>query len=111
MATRIFHADSSRYHRSFTISMFLPDKPLSSLALSFLLLLNLQQQRTVDMRQHTSESDGCTNQGVQLFITANGKLQMARSNTLDFKVLGGVTGKLENFGCQVFENGGDIDSS
>ena len=34
---------------------------------------------------------------------------MARSDTLDFEIFGGVTGKLEDFGCEVFEYGGDID--
>ena len=36
---------------------------------------------------------------------------MAGSDTLDFEILGGVTGKLEDFGCEIFEDGGNIDGS
>ena len=62
------------------------------------------------MREHASEGDGRTDQGVQFFITANSKLQMSRSDTLDFEILRGVSSKLKNFGCKVFEDGSDIDS-
>lgn len=34
---------------------------------------------------------------------------MTRGDTLDFEILGGVSGEFENFGGQVFEDGGDID--
>jgi hypothetical protein len=36
---------------------------------------------------------------------------MARRNALDLEVLGGVACEFENFGCQVFENGGQVDAS
>ena len=35
---------------------------------------------------------------------------MARRNTLDLQVLGGVACELEHFGGQVFENGGQVDA-
>lgn len=34
---------------------------------------------------------------------------MTRRDTLDFEVLGGVSGKFENFGGQVFEDGSEVD--
>ena len=34
---------------------------------------------------------------------------MSRSDTLDLEILGGIASKLENFGREVLENGGDID--
>lgn len=34
---------------------------------------------------------------------------MSRSDTLDFKILGGISSKLKNFGCEVFEDSGNID--
>lgn len=34
---------------------------------------------------------------------------MAGCDTLDFEIFGGVAGKFEDFGCEVFEDGGDID--
>lgn len=36
---------------------------------------------------------------------------MAGGDTLDFKIFGGVTSKFEDFGCEVFEDSGDIDGS
>lgn len=35
---------------------------------------------------------------------------MARGDTLDFQILRGVSGKLEHFRSQIFEDGSDIDS-
>ena len=34
---------------------------------------------------------------------------MARRNTLDFQVLGGITRQLKHFGGQVFKDGGQVD--
>ena len=53
------------------------------------------------MRQHTSKGNCRANQCVQFFVTANGELQMTRSDTLDFKILGGIPSKLEDFGCEI----------
>ena len=78
---------------------------------SFLLLLNLEQKSAIDVRQHTTKGDSRANQSVQLFITSNGELQMTGGDTLDFEIFGGVTGKLENFGGKVFEDGSDVDGS
>ena len=65
-----------------------PNLCLESLVL--LLLFDLQQERTVDMWQNTSESNGCTNEGIEFFVSADGELKVARSNTLDLEILGGV---------------------
>jgi len=35
----------------------------------------------VDVRNDTTTSDGSLNEHVQLFVTANGKLQVSRSDT------------------------------
>ena len=61
------------------------------------------------MGQHTAKSDGGADQGVQLFITTDSELQVTRGDTLDFEILCSVTGKLEDFGCEVFEDGSDVD--
>lgn len=42
------------------------------------------------MWQHTTEGDGGTDQGVELLVTADGELQVARRDTLDLEILGGV---------------------
>jgi hypothetical protein len=40
--------------------------------------------------QDTSESDGCANQSVEFFVTTDSQLEMTRSDTLDFEILGGI---------------------
>ena len=40
-------------------------------------------------------------QGIQLFIATNGKLQVAGGDTLHLQVLGGVTCQLQHLGSQV----------
>ncbi len=59
-------------------------------SLALLLLLHLQQQGTVDMRQHTSKGDRCPNKSVELFVAADGQLKMTRGDTLHLQVLGRV---------------------
>ena len=62
------------------------------------------------MWQDTSESDRSADERVELLVTSDGELQMARCDALDFEVLGGVACELEHFGGQVFENGGQVDA-
>lgn len=85
--------------------------PQLNLGLLALLLLHLEEQRAVDTGQDTTESDGGTDQGIQLFVTADGQLEVARGDTLDLEILGGVPGEFEDFGGQVFEDGSDIHGS
>lgn len=61
------------------------------------------------MRQDTSKSDGGADQSVEFFVTADGELQVARRDALDFKILSGVACELEHFGGQVFEDGSQVD--
>ena len=63
------------------------------------------------MGQDTSEGDSGTDEGIELLVTANGELQMAGSNTLDFKILSSITCELKNFCCQVFQNSSNVDGS
>lgn len=58
--------------------------------LSLLLLLDLEQERAVDVRQHTSKGDGGADEGIELFVAADGQLEMARRDALDLEVLGCV---------------------
>lgn len=75
-----------------------------------LLLLDLQEKRAVDVRQDTTKGNGRANESIQLLVTSDGKLQVARRDTLDLEILGGVACELQNFGGQVFEDGGNVDS-
>jgi hypothetical protein len=86
-----------------------PSDPLRSAVLALLLLLDLEQQRAVDVWQDTTESDRRVNEGVEFFVTADGELQVSGRDALDFEVLCGVSGQLEYFGCEVFQDGGHVD--
>jgi len=44
-----------------------------------------------------------------LFIVSDGKLEMTGHNTLLLVITGGITRKLKNLGCQVFEDGSQVD--
>ena len=77
---------------------------------ALLLLLDLQQQRAVDMRQNTSKSDSGANECVEFLVASDGKLKMARCNTLDLEIFGGVSCEFENFSGQIFEDGGEVDA-
>jgi hypothetical protein len=58
--------------------------------LGLLLLLDLEEQGAVDVRQDTTESDCGTDEGVEFLVATNGQLEVAGCDTLDLEVLGGV---------------------
>jgi hypothetical protein len=58
--------------------------------LVLLLLLNFQQKSTVDVWQDTTKGNRRADKCVELFVAADGELEMAGRNTLDLEVLGGV---------------------
>ncbi len=61
------------------------------------------------MRQNAAKSNGRADKCVELFVTADGELQMTGRNAFHFEVFGCVPGQLEHFGCEVFEDGGHVD--
>lgn len=79
------------------------------LQLLALLLLYFEQQRAVDPGQDTAERDGGADQSIKLLVAADSKLEVARGDTLDLEILGGVASEFEDFRGQIFEDGGDID--
>jgi hypothetical protein len=48
---------------------------------------------------------------VQFLIVADGELEMTRDDTGLLVVTGGVTSQLEDFSCEVFEDGSEVDGS
>ncbi len=56
----------------------------------------LADEGLVDVRDDATASDGSLNQGVQLFVTTDGQLQVTGGDTLHLQILGSVTGQLEN---------------
>lgn len=64
----------------------------------------------MDVRNDTTTGNGGLDQGIELLVTSNGKLQMSWGNSLHLKILGSVTGKLENLSSEVLKNGSAVDS-
>lgn len=63
----------------------------------------------VDVGQNTALGDGdVAEELVQLFIVADGELEMARNDTGLLVVASSVTGQLEDFGSQVLEDGSEV---
>ncbi len=62
-----------------------PSLRLSSLGL--LLLLYLEEKGAVDMREDTTESDCGPDKGVELFVAADGELEMTGGDALDLQIL------------------------
>jgi hypothetical protein len=60
------------------------------LCLALLLLLNLEEEGAVDVRQNATEGNRSANQGVKLLVAANGELKVPGSDTLDLEILGGI---------------------
>lgn len=87
--------------------------PVESLCLELLslLLLNLEEESTVDVWEDTTKGNGGSDQGVEFLVSADGELKVAGRDTLDLEILGGVSGKLEDFGGEVLEDRGHVDSS
>ena len=81
-----------------------------SLALAWGLLRLLGQKHGLDVGQHASLGDGYAGQElVQLFVVADGQLQVAGDDSGLLVVAGGVAGQLEHFSGQVLEDGSQVD--
>ena len=69
----------------------------------------LHDEGFVDVRNHTTTSNGGLNQSVKFFVSANGQLQVAWSYSFHLKVLGGVACKFEYLSGEVFKDSGGVD--
>lgn len=78
----------NRIKRSEEAKTVSADLALKSLGL--LLLLDLQQQRAIDVWQDTTKGDSRTDECVKLLITTDGELEVTWSDALDLEVLGSV---------------------
>jgi len=85
--------------------------PLCPLCLHLLalLLLDLQQQRPIDVGQDTAESNSGANEGVELLVAADSELQVAGGDAFDLEVLGGVARQLQHLGRQVLQHCCQVD--
>jgi hypothetical protein len=60
------------------------------------------------MRDDTTAGDRGLDKRIQLLISADGQLQVARRDTLDLEVLGRVACQLQHLGRQVLHDGGGV---
>jgi len=66
----------------------------------------------MNVGEHTTLGDGDVSEElVQLFIVADGELEMTGNDTGLLVVTGGVSSQLEDFSCEVFEDGSEVDGS
>ncbi len=76
---------------------------------SSVLLGRLFDEHLVDVRNHTTSGDGGVDEGVELLVSADGELEMARGDTLDLEILRGVSSELKHLGGEVLEDSGAVD--
>lgn len=72
-------------------------------------LLELANERDVDVGQDTSAGDGGLDELIEFVISTNSQKQVTRIDTLDVHVLGGVSSELQQFGGQVLQDGSAVD--
>eukprot|EP00469_Lotharella_globosa_P017238 CAMPEP_0167821324 /NCGR_PEP_ID=MMETSP0112_2-20121227/6717_1 /TAXON_ID=91324 /ORGANISM="Lotharella globosa, Strain CCCM811" /LENGTH=98 /DNA_ID=CAMNT_0007722247 /DNA_START=300 /DNA_END=596 /DNA_ORIENTATION=+ len=66
----------------------------------------------MDVRQNTASSNGdVSEEFVQLLIVADSQLNVTGNNARTLVVPGSVSGELENFSGEVFQNSSEIDWS
>lgn len=58
----------------------------------------------MNVRDHTTTSDGGLDEGVELFITSDCELEVSRCDSFHLEILASVAGELEDFSRQVFED-------
>ena len=62
------------------------------------------------MGDHTTTSDGCLDQSIELLVSSDGQLEMPWGNSLHSEILGGISCELKNLGCEVLEDSSTVDS-
>jgi len=74
-----------------------------------LLCALLANKGLVDVRNDSTASNGSLDEGVELFVSSNGELQVTRRDTLHLQILGGVASQLQHLCCEVLEDGSAVD--
>jgi hypothetical protein len=73
------------------------------------LLGRLVDQGLVDVWDDTSTSDGALDEGIELLISTDSQLKVARGDTLHLQVLASISGQLQNLSSQVLQDGSRVD--
>ena len=62
----------------------------------------------MNVRDDTSTCDGALDEGVELLVSTNGQLQMARGDTLHLQILASIPSQLQNLSSQVLQDGSRV---
>ena len=73
------------------------------------LLGGLVDQGLMDVRDYTSTCDGALDEGVELLISTDGQLKVARGDTLNLQILASIPSQLQNLSSQVLQDGSRVD--
>ena len=74
------------------------------------LLGGLVDQGLVDVRDDASTCNGALDEGVELLISTDGQLKVARGDTLNLQILASIPSQLQNLSSQVLQDGSRVDS-
>ena len=58
----------------------------------------------MDVRDHTTASDGSLDEGVELLIASDGELEVSGCDSLHLEVLAGIAGELQDLSSQVLKD-------
>ena len=73
-----------------------------------LLVVGLHDECLVDVGDDTTTGNGCLDEGIKLFVTADSQLEMSGGDALHLQVFAGVSGQLEDLGGEVLKDGGGV---
>jgi hypothetical protein len=68
------------------------------------LLVDLLDERLVNVRNDTAMSDVALEEIVQLLVASDGEAQMTRRDAFHLEILGGVAGQLQDLCTQILEH-------
>ena len=63
----------------------------------------------MDVWDHTTAGNSSLDKSVKLFVTTDCELQVAGSDTLNFKVFASVTSQFKHFSSEVLKDGSRVD--
>ena len=71
---------------------------------SLSLLGGLEDESLVNVRDHTTASNGSLDEGVELLITSNSELEVSGCDSFHLKILASVSSELEDLSSQVLKD-------
>jgi len=70
----------------------------------------LSNQRFMNVRNNSTAGDGGLDKTVQFLVSSDSELEMPWRDALNLQVLGCISGQLQHFRRQIFQDGSAVDS-